>query len=204
MPGLGLGRALLARQRLDEAAQSFGRADAFWRSFDPDNPTGAEAAEWLARVDRRLGRRRDAAEAEARGRRLRDPPRSAPVPWTADAHPRPALKDRAVLPKRARLSRVRIPSRSCPDSPRDSGSSPAWKLERPSTVRVDGFLPARCWSSPRCAPVRGPRRPETRHLASPRSLRTWRKSGSSCVRTAPLSTGGPGRSGGSAPRHGPR
>ena len=39
---LGLGRALLARQRLDEAAQSFGRADAFWRSFDPDNPTGAE------------------------------------------------------------------------------------------------------------------------------------------------------------------
>ena len=70
---VGLGRALLARQRLDEAAQSFGRADAFWRSFDPDNPTGAEAAEWLARVDRRLGRRRDAAEAEARGRRLRDP-----------------------------------------------------------------------------------------------------------------------------------
>jgi tetratricopeptide (TPR) repeat protein len=68
---LGLGRALLARQRLDEAAQSLGRADAFWRAFDPENPMGAEAAEWLAQVDRKLGRRGEAAEAIARAARLR-------------------------------------------------------------------------------------------------------------------------------------
>jgi tetratricopeptide (TPR) repeat protein len=68
---LGLGRALLARQRLDESAQFLGRADAFWRSFDPENPMGADAAEWLARVDRKLGRRGDAAEAQTRARQLR-------------------------------------------------------------------------------------------------------------------------------------
>jgi tetratricopeptide (TPR) repeat protein len=68
---LGLGRALLARQRLEESAQSLGRADAFWRTFDPENPMGADAAEWLARVDRKLGRRAESAEAQARARRLR-------------------------------------------------------------------------------------------------------------------------------------
>ena len=68
---LGLGRALLARQRLEESAQYLGRANAFWRSFDPENPMGADAAEWLARVDRKLGRRTESAEAHARAARLR-------------------------------------------------------------------------------------------------------------------------------------
>ena len=68
---LGMGRALLARQRLDESAQFLGRADAFWRSFDPENPAGAAPAEWLARVDRKLGRRAESAEAQARAARLR-------------------------------------------------------------------------------------------------------------------------------------
>jgi tetratricopeptide (TPR) repeat protein len=73
---LGVGRALAGQQRLEEAAQSLGRADAFWRSFDPENPAGAEAAEWLARVDRKLGRHAEQAEAQARSGRLHDRVRS--------------------------------------------------------------------------------------------------------------------------------
>jgi tetratricopeptide (TPR) repeat protein len=68
---LGLGRALAMQQRFEDAARSLERADAFWRSFDPENPAGADASEWLARVDRRLGRRAEAAAALGRAAQLR-------------------------------------------------------------------------------------------------------------------------------------
>jgi serine/threonine-protein kinase len=53
---VGLGRAHLARGAAAEARTSLAQADKFWQEFDARNRWAAEAAFWLGRCDRALGR----------------------------------------------------------------------------------------------------------------------------------------------------
>jgi serine/threonine-protein kinase len=67
---VGLGRALDGQRRTAEAVAFLERADAYWRAFDADNPAAAQAALWLGRCYRALGRRADAEVELARVRRI--------------------------------------------------------------------------------------------------------------------------------------
>ena len=67
---LGMARVQLDRREHAAALQSAQRADLFWRDFDPDNRSGGEAALWLSRCYRALGRNADAAAAFGRAQRL--------------------------------------------------------------------------------------------------------------------------------------
>jgi tetratricopeptide (TPR) repeat protein len=59
---VGLGVALGHQRRAVEALGYLERADAFWRGFDPDNPSAANAAR-LATTARAVGHRPDAVAA---------------------------------------------------------------------------------------------------------------------------------------------
>ena len=52
------------------ALRSAERADRFWRDFDPDNRSAGDAAFWLGRCYRALGRNADAGVALGRAQRL--------------------------------------------------------------------------------------------------------------------------------------
>jgi serine/threonine-protein kinase len=63
---LGLGRAHLALASPADALAFLQEADAFWRNFDPQNRWAGEAAFWLGRCYRALGRVEEADAALAR------------------------------------------------------------------------------------------------------------------------------------------
>lgn len=67
---LGMGRALLALSRAEEALGPLQQADAFWRGFDAENRWGGEAAFWLARCLEAVGRHDEAREVDVRAARL--------------------------------------------------------------------------------------------------------------------------------------
>jgi tetratricopeptide (TPR) repeat protein len=64
----GLGRALIARGRAEDARRALREAQAFWRAFAPDSPWAAEAALLAARAERDAGA--DVARAERASRAL--------------------------------------------------------------------------------------------------------------------------------------
>ena len=61
---VGIGRVQMRRSQPALALPLLEEADRFWRDFDPDNPGAGEAALWLGRAYRALGR-----EVEATGQR---------------------------------------------------------------------------------------------------------------------------------------
>lgn len=67
---LGMARVQLHRRDHAAALQSAQRADLFWRDFDSDSRSAGEAALWLGRCFRAVGRKADAAAAFGRAQRL--------------------------------------------------------------------------------------------------------------------------------------
>ncbi len=76
---IGIARVRLHQQEYDAALQSARSADLYWRDVDPDHRSAGEAAYWLGRCYRALGRTADAQEAFARAE-----PRLARSPLPAD------------------------------------------------------------------------------------------------------------------------
>jgi len=67
---VGMARVQLQRGDYKTALQSAQGADRFWRDFDPDNRSAGEAALWLGRCYRALGRNAEAAETLRRAERM--------------------------------------------------------------------------------------------------------------------------------------
>lgn len=67
---VGLGRARLALGKPQDALVFLEQADAFWRDFDADNRWAGEAAFWLGRCQRALGRDREGADTLERAARI--------------------------------------------------------------------------------------------------------------------------------------
>jgi tetratricopeptide (TPR) repeat protein len=67
---VGLGRARLGLGHAARALPHLVEADTFWRGFGPDTPWAGEAAFWLGRCLRALGREAEGQRAMARGARL--------------------------------------------------------------------------------------------------------------------------------------
>ena len=67
---VGMARVQLHYRDYAAALRSAERADRFWRDFDPDNRSAGDAAFWLGRCYRALGRNADAGVALGRAQRL--------------------------------------------------------------------------------------------------------------------------------------
>jgi serine/threonine protein kinase len=67
---IGLGRAALGRGLPADARPLLETADKFWREFDLENRWAGEAALWLGRCNRALGRQREADEALDRAAKI--------------------------------------------------------------------------------------------------------------------------------------
>ncbi len=89
---MNLGRALLARGKIDEANQSFAAANAYWLEYDATNRNAGLAAYWLAR-----GRLAGGEEDEARAGFLRAAEILKKSPLPADA--RQARDARSLVAK---------------------------------------------------------------------------------------------------------
>jgi serine/threonine-protein kinase len=67
---VGMARVQLQRRDDEQALQSAQKADRFWRDFDPGNRWAGEAALWVGRAYRALGRNAEAVEAFGRAERV--------------------------------------------------------------------------------------------------------------------------------------
>jgi tetratricopeptide (TPR) repeat protein len=68
---VGMARVQLQQQEFAAALESAQGADRFWRDVDPDNESAGEAAFWLGRCYRALGRNAEARDAFGRAQRVR-------------------------------------------------------------------------------------------------------------------------------------
>jgi tetratricopeptide (TPR) repeat protein len=87
---MGLGRVEVLRNAPSRAIEYFTRSDTFWRGFDADSRSAGEAALWLGRCQRALGREKEALDSLRRAEGLLAPRRAAAAP-RADAGSRAVI-----------------------------------------------------------------------------------------------------------------